>query len=97
MTGLAQEIPDRSIGAAYGDAYLAASAMGLFDKESTNGRPWVRIVDRVEPDPQRMQRYEGRYQLYRTLYKSTKQVVHALVQEARAVDEPTARSARTES
>ncbi len=82
VTGLVQEIPDRSTGAAYGDAYLAATAVGLLDEGSGDGHSWVRIVDRVEPDPRRSERYEPNYQLYRALYTNTKKVVHALATEA---------------
>lgn len=78
VTGLAQELPDRVVGAAYGDAYLAATAVGLIDRGSDTGHPWVRTIDRVEPDPERAARYEPRYEAYRALYRSTRSVVHAL-------------------
>ncbi len=87
VTGLVQEIPDRAIGAAYGDAYLAASAVGLLDGGFSGRRSWTRILDRVEPDPQRTERYEPKYGLYRTLYESTKQIVHTLATEAAATDQ----------
>ncbi len=88
VTGLTQELPDRSIGAAYGDAFLAASSVGILDDRSAD-RSWIRILDRVEPDPQRAQQYERRYALYRILYASTKRVVHALAQEAASTGQAT--------
>jgi xylulokinase len=96
VTGLVQELPDRAIGAAYGDAYLAASTVGLLDGGAPS-RSWIRILDRIEPDAQRQQRYEHRYGLYRTLYSSTRRVVHALAQEAAAASQPDADGASPRS
>ncbi len=89
VTGLTQELPDRAIGAAYGDAFLAATTIGLFDRRSRD-RSWNRIMGRVEPDAQRGRAYERRYALYRELYESTKRVVHALAEEAASASEPAA-------
>jgi xylulokinase len=84
VTGLAQELPDKVIGAAYGDAYLAATAVGLAERDASVGHPWVRIVDRVEPDPATRAHYDARYGLYRSLYRKTRDLVHALVEDAGA-------------
>jgi xylulokinase len=81
VTGLAQELPDRVIGAAYGDAYLAATAVGLVQRDAFASHPWIRIVDRVVPDPEQKTRYDTRYGLYRALYTKTRAIVHALAAE----------------
>jgi xylulokinase len=78
VTGLTQEVPDRLIGAAYGDAYLAAAAIGLPDQATSPNEPWVHTVDRIEPDLSQAGIYAGRYDLYRELFRATRPVVHAL-------------------
>lgn len=78
VTGLTQEIPDRLIGAAYGDAYLAAAALGLQDQACSRNEPWVHTVDRIEPNLSHAKMYSGRYGLYRELFTATRPVVHAL-------------------
>ena len=78
VTGLAQDIPDRLIGAAYGDAFLAAGAVGLVNGSGTGRHPWVSTVDRVEPDERNRDVYDRRYVLYRELFRSTRPIVHEL-------------------
>jgi len=84
-TGLTQEIPARTTGASYGDAFLAGLSIGLVSDKAALLRDWVQIVDRVEPDRGRGARYDDLYQLYRRLYRTTRSVVHDLGMEA---DEP---------
>jgi xylulokinase len=79
-TGLTQEIPERTIGASYGDAFLAGLSVGLVSKESLL-RDWVKIIDRVEADPGITARYDDLYRLYRQLYRATRSVVHDLGRE----------------
>jgi xylulokinase len=76
VTGLVQEIPDRLMGAAYGDAFLAAAAIGLRNGDARV--PWVKVVDRVEPDPRNRDLYARRYELYRELFTATQPIVHEL-------------------
>ena len=78
VTGLTQEIPARTTGASYGDAFLAGLSVGLVSDRDSLLRDWVRITDRVEPDPSRMGVYDDLYRLYRRLYRSTRSVVHDL-------------------
>jgi xylulokinase len=95
VTGLTQELPDRAIGAAYGDAFLAASTAGLLDSRARD-RSWISITGRVEPDPQRARQYERRYALYRSLYASSKRVVHALAEEVASNSQPAAEGTAVE-
>lgn len=78
VTGLAQEVPDRLLGAAFGDAYLAARAVGLVDASVSDGHPWVRSVERIEPDERNRDVYARRYLLYRELFRKTRAIVHQL-------------------
>jgi xylulokinase len=74
VTGRHQEIPAESIGAAYGDALLAAIGVGIADPTTT----WNRTADVVEPDPAARTRYDELYALYRDLYPATRDGAHRL-------------------
>jgi xylulokinase len=73
VTGLEQLIPEQTIGASYGAAYLAATQVADVDIRRWNP---PRTVCRPRADAQRL--YDERYPLYRRLYDSTRDVVHAL-------------------
>lgn len=74
VTGVAQDIPHTTIGASYGDALLAARAIGL----PTDRVDWARVVDTVRPDERVRERYAALYALYRELDPITRPVSHAL-------------------
>ena len=86
VTGRRQEIPEVLIGAAYGDALLAARAAGAADP----GALWSRIEGAVIPSPdQRIHAtYDDLYQLYRDLYPATSGPVHHLAALGGRVAEP---------
>jgi len=69
-----QELPVVTIGAAYGDALLAAVAAGLVPPETR----WERRVEVVDPDDARASRYDELYPIYRSLYEATRAEMHAL-------------------
>lgn len=48
VTGLAQLVPEQTIGASYGDALLAAIGVGLVPPETD----WAKIASEIIPDPQ---------------------------------------------
>jgi xylulokinase len=79
VTGCAQVVPEKTIGASYGGAFLAASLVADVDISVWN--PPQRIV---RPDPAHVDRYSERYALYRELYPSTRAVVHELARVQRA-------------
>ena len=85
ITGVPQEIPERPIGAALGDAFLAGLGSGIIPDLPALDRNWVRIVDRIEPDPDpaNAERYDALYRLYLDLYQGTKDTVHQLGHIAR--------------
>ncbi|HVL52962.1 MAG TPA: FGGY-family carbohydrate kinase [Vitreimonas sp.] len=78
VTGQAQVIPEQTIGASYGDAWLAAVGSGVIARTEV----WNRPAETVEPDPHARPRYDGLYDLYRALYPATRDLVHAAVRVA---------------
>lgn len=75
ITGLPQQLPADTVGAALGDALLAAEAVGL----DTAG--WNPIIATIEPDPARTAGYAHYYRHYRALYESTRATAHFLAAE----------------
>ena len=69
-----QDLPTYAIGAAYGDALLAAQVAGLAD-ESTN---WAQIAHTVRPNPENKQFYDDLFGHYLELYPATKDLQHHL-------------------
>ena len=78
IVGIEQRIPALQIGAAYGDAMLAAVGAGYFAGSADAVRAWVRPGRIVTPDPAQHARYEPYYQIYRDLYGQTAPAMHAL-------------------
>jgi xylulokinase len=74
VTGQPQELPRLTIGASYGDAWLAGVASGLVGPEGD----WAAIEGRVEPEAGRAELYERLYRVYRGLYPATVEHMHAL-------------------
>lgn len=74
VTGRAQEVPEQTIGASYGDALMAAIGCGLVPP-STN---WARTADVVQPNPDVRALYDEMYELYTSLYPATREHMHAL-------------------
>jgi xylulokinase len=74
VCGRAQDIPAQTVGASYGDALLAAAAVGLVPP----GTDWTRIVATVRPRPELAELYDRRYALYRDLYAATRPLVPRL-------------------
>lgn len=71
VTGLAQEVPEITIGAAYGDAQLGAIAAGL----TPPGTEWNKPGHVVRPGPDAA-RYQDGYRSYRQLAAAVEQVSH---------------------
>ncbi|MFD3312019.1 FGGY-family carbohydrate kinase [Streptomyces sp. NPDC058694] len=78
VTGLEQEIRTVTLGASYGSAFLAASAVGgpLIDE-------WNPVRERVTPDPQLRSDYDELYALYLRLYPATRDIAHELAARQR--------------
>ncbi|MDX5350399.1 MAG: carbohydrate kinase, partial [Paracoccaceae bacterium] len=69
-----QEVCDKTIGASYGDAFLAALAVGLVD-EGDIAR-WNPVASRITPD--RVAAYDRQYPLWKRLYLATRDIAHGL-------------------
>jgi xylulokinase len=79
VTGIEQELPAQTIGASYGDAFLAGLATGVVSMSDLESH-WVKPGRRFVPDPARQGLYQEYYRIYRDLYLDTKEDVHALAE-----------------
>lgn len=77
VTGLTQEVPRTTIGASYGAAFLAASAIA-----GTGSAPvmldWNPVEQTIEPNPSVAAQYDVLFAQYVELYEGTKRIVHQL-------------------
>ncbi|MCX7646512.1 MAG: FGGY-family carbohydrate kinase [Rhodobacteraceae bacterium] len=74
LTGLTQIVSRTTVGASYGDAFLAALAVGAVAREDiARWNPPEREVR-----PERVAAYERQYPLFRRLYAATREIAHAL-------------------
>ncbi len=67
----------RRTGAPYGDAILAGVAAGVFEDFSV-ARQWTELIEPMEPDPERHDRYMDYFALYKDLYGHLKEDFRAL-------------------
>jgi xylulokinase len=74
VTGLPQQIPAVTIGAAYGDAMLGAAATGM----TAGTASWNPVADTVLPDPSARPAYDAAYATYRELGQLITPVSHTL-------------------
>ncbi|MFF3950066.1 FGGY-family carbohydrate kinase [Streptomyces sp. NPDC001902] len=74
VTGLPQDIPTVTVGAAYGAARLAARWEGGTTATAT----WNPVREQCVPDPATEAAYDRLHDLYRDLYPATRDTVHAL-------------------
>ena len=72
ITGLPQDVPRQAIGAAYGDAYLAGMAAGIFSDWRHLREQWVKIERRVQPNNEAKRVYDQLYPIYLDLYRDTR-------------------------
>jgi xylulokinase len=78
VTGVPQMVPERAVGASYGDAFLAGLASGIVPDSSCLNNGWVRPQRVYEPNPALYEMYSERYDIFRRLYETTKDDIHAL-------------------
>lgn len=74
VCGRVQDIPAQTVGACYGDALLAAAAVGLVPPATD----WTKIIATVQPRPELADLYDRRYELYRDLYSATRPLITQL-------------------
>lgn len=78
VTGLPQVLPAQTIGASYGAAFLAASAL-----EPVSITDWNPPGETREPDPALRGAYDELYALYLDLYDATRTLTHTLADRQR--------------
>ena len=71
-----QELPEQTIGAAYGNALLAGIGGGVVEPDTD----WSTIAETVEPNPDNREVYDELYTLYKGLYPATRHTAHALAE-----------------
>ncbi len=74
LGGVPQLVCERTIGASYGDAFLAAVAVGAAMPDEIT--LWNPVVRTVWPEP--VKAYARQYPLWQALYARTKDIAHAL-------------------
>lgn len=74
LAGVAQLVRQRTVGASYGDAFLAAVAVGTAAPDAIEG--WNPLARTVLPET--VPAYERQYPLWKALYERTKDISHAL-------------------
>lgn len=78
VTGVQQVVPERTTGAAFGDAFLAGLAAGIIPDLSVLTDTWVRMATTLEPDAGNRPVYDELYGIYRELYPNTREQLHHL-------------------
>ena len=74
LGGVTQQVRERTIGASYGDAFLAAVAIGAVAPDAIDD--WNPVARTVEPRD--VAAYDRQYPLWKELYLRTRDVAHAL-------------------
>ncbi|WP_336644579.1 FGGY-family carbohydrate kinase [Microbacterium sp. USHLN186] len=82
-TGLIQEVPATTIGASYGAAFLAASAVAPDDAKPLIEH-WNPVATTITPDPAVKDVYDALFDRYLRLYAGTREVVHELATAQRS-------------
>lgn len=85
VTGEEQVVPERTVGASYGDAMLAGLATGLVPDVATLRSQWVRVAEVLPPDMENHARYDAYYAVYRDLYEHSKSEIHQLARLSSSV------------
>ncbi|MCA9879712.1 MAG: hypothetical protein KC442_18090, partial [Thermomicrobiales bacterium] len=78
VSGIPQDVPERTIGASFGDAFLAGLATGLVPDLAALQREWVTLAMQLAPNPTVKPIYDDYYTVYRELYEAAKPQLHAL-------------------
>jgi len=78
VAGISQLLPEKTIGASYGDAYLAGLMIGAVEMDQGFENKWVKISKEIHPNKKNKQTYDQLFPLFKALYHGSKPVVHAL-------------------
>lgn len=94
VTGLVQEVPQTTIGASYGAAFLAAVAVAV-DDDAPVISDWNPVAERITPDADLRPTYDALFDRYVRLYAGTKDVVHELAGSQRGAAHPSTSTTST--
>lgn len=78
IANIPQVVPEQTIGAAYGDAFLAGISSGIIPDVSVLADQWIKPKVTLEPGSENRDTYEAMYRIYRNLYENSKEELHAL-------------------
>ena len=78
VSGIPQLLPEKTIGASYGNAFLAGLAVGAIANLDSLKKDWVKISREIKPDMQKKTAYDSMYVMFKDLYQQSKSVVHQL-------------------
>ena len=78
VSGIPQLLPEKTIGASYGDAFLAGLASGAIDNIDTLKTDWVKNKKEIQPNMKNKVIYDKYFSMFKDLYESTKSIVHEL-------------------
>lgn len=78
VAGIPQLVPNQTIGASYGDAFLAGLATGVISSLDELTEHWVQPDIELLPDPSTADVYEDMFRVYRSLYEHAKTDLHQL-------------------
>jgi len=78
VCGISQTVPEQTIGACYGDAFLAGLAVGAVERIEILKQVWVKNNKVIKPDATKKQLYDQQYQLFKDLFRQSKATVHRL-------------------
>jgi xylulokinase len=76
VSGRTQIIREKTVGASYGDAFLAALALG--DVAPGDIRDWNPVATEIAPNPETAKVYERQYAVFRDLYPRTRDLMRRL-------------------
>lgn len=74
---LTQVIPEITLGASYGNAFLCALGLGWY-RDLTDMAQWVKVKEEVAPQKTHLLVYERYYELYHKLYQRTRDLMDEL-------------------
>jgi xylulokinase len=75
ISGLTQIIRDKTVGASYGDAFIAALAVG--DAKPADIRDWNPVAREIVPNATLKSVYDKQYRTFRELYPRTRELMRA--------------------
>jgi len=78
VSGKAQFVPEKTIGASYGDAFLAGVATGIVRNRDAINQDWVKLSRVIEPNGNLDAIYAEYHEIYKSLYQSTRLEMHHL-------------------